>query len=258
MKKILFIAAAALISASAFAQTVSSANVVGYSKGTTPAAGGFDIVALNVFGTNDTVDLQAAVANIDDLNAATSLANADKLYVWDNGYTQYGLFAGTSNYWMISTSAGWLKAASAAPTSATIDRGAGTWFATGTGGSSTNLIVSGDVPNDGTYSVDVSTFSLIAYPFSASINLTDLAITNATASTSLASADKVYVWNGGYTQYGLFAGTSNYWMISTSAGWLKAASAAPSSADIDLGKGIWYNSVDGAKTIGFTQNYNID
>ena len=130
MKKILFIAAAALISASAFAQTVSSANVVGYSKGTTPVAGAVDIVALNVFGTNATVDLQGAIGNMDELNASTALASADQIFVWNGGsYAQYGLFAGTSNYWMSSGASGWVKAATAAPTTGVeIDLGKGVWY----------------------------------------------------------------------------------------------------------------------------------
>jgi len=277
MKKTLIIAAAALVSASAFSQTVSSANVVGYIQSTTPAAGSYDIVSLGILGTNDTVDIQQAVANQGVLNsggsilgnAAGALAAVDKLLVWTgSGYNTYGLYAGASNFWMISTSLGWSKSASALPSSATITRGQGVWFQTGTGGISTNLMTAGEVPNDGTYDVNLNAgFSLIAYPYSATINLTNLVVNNATASGSIlgnaagaiALADKIYVWSGsGYNTYGLYAGASNFWMVSTSLGWSKSASAAPSAANIDLGKGIWYESVDGAKTIGFTQNYTID
>jgi hypothetical protein len=278
MKKAIIIAAAALASASAFSQ-VSSANVVGYIKDNTPASGAYDIVSLGILGDSDTVDLQQAVANMADLhasgsilgNAAGAIALADKLHVWNgSGYTTYGLYAGTSsNFWMSSASIGWSKAGSAAPSSATITRGSGVWFQTATGASSTNLLAAGEVPNDGTYEIALpGEYSLIAYPYASTINLQQLVVSNATASGSIlgnaagaiALADKIHVWSGsGYTTYGLYAGTSsNFWMSSASIGWSKAGSAAPSSANIDLGKGIWYQSVDGAKTIGFTQNYNLD
>jgi len=262
MKKTLIIAAAALVSASAFSQTVSSANVVGYIKQTTPAAGAYTIASLGILGTNDTVDIQQAVANKNDLNASTVLANADKVIVWTgSGYNTYGLFNATTNkFWMLSTANGWVKAAQALPSSATITRGNGVWFATGTGGVSTNLMTAGEVPNDGTYNVTLSSsYGLIAYPYAATINLTNLVVANAAASTALASADKVIVWTGsGYTTYGLFNATTNtFWMVSTANGWVKAAQALPTSADLNLGKGMWYESPAGAKTIGFTQNYTI-
>jgi hypothetical protein len=120
----------------------------------------------------------------------------------------------------------------------------------------------GEVPNDGTYDVGLlEGFTLVAYPYSSAINLQDLSVSNSTASTSLDAADQIFVWNGlGYDQYGFFAGMgSDYWLISTDAGWFKAANAGPASdADLDLGKGVWYKSADGAKTIGFTQNYTLD
>ena len=39
---------------------------------------------------------------------------------------------------------------------------------------------------------------------------------------------------------------------------IKAGAASASDKDIDLGKGVWYESPAGPKTIGFTQSYNLD
>jgi len=42
-------------------------------------------------------------------------------------------------------------------------------------------------------------------------------------------------------------------------GWNKSAKApSPEYMNLNLGKGFWYESTGGAKTIGFTQNYSID
>lgn len=256
MKK-LIMTAAVVACASIVSAQVPSDNVVGYVKETTPAAGGFNIVNVNVFGT---ADIQDVIANVADLNASTIKANADKIYVWSGtGYSSYGLYAGTSDYWMDTLSIGWNKAAKAAPSAVTLNRGNSVWYETGAGGVSAPLYTLGEVPNDGTFDIAVANFSLIAYPYAATINLTDLVVSNATASATKAVADKIYIWSGtGYSSYGLYAGTSDYWMDTLSIGWNKAAKAAPSDVDVDLGKGIWYESPAGAKTIGFTQNYNVN
>lgn len=263
MKKIIAATAVLGFAAAVTAQTVTSANVVGYSKEATPAPGAFTIVSLNVLGEADTVDIQDAVANTDALNASQSLANADKIYVWTgSGYNTYGLFDNTTEtFWMDSLASGWNKASKAAPSAQDIVRGSSVWFETGAGGSAADVMTAGEVPNDGVYDVTLAgSFDLVAYPYAASINIMDLVVSNGAASAVLADADKIYVWTGsGYNSYGLYdTGAETYWMDTLSSGWNKASKAQPSDADLDLGKGVWYEAPAGAKTIGFTQNYTLD
>lgn len=279
MKKLLIVSVALGCVAAVVAQTATSANVVGYVKEATPAATGFEIVSVNVLGEGDTVDIQDVFANLDDLNAGGSvlgdipgaLAVVDKVYVWNGGgYNTYGLYdAGASKYWMSSASSGWSKSAAAAPAVATLNRGDSVWFQTATGGAASDVMTVGEVPDDGTYQVNAfAGFTLVAYPYASSINLQDLVISNATSGGSvlgdipaaLAAVDKIYVWTGGgYNTYGLYdSGSGEFWMSSASSGWSKSAAAAPADADIELGKGVWFESVDGAKSIFFTQNYTLD
>jgi len=251
------------VTASVVADSVTSANVVGYVKTAAPAADGFEIISIASFGTNDTVNLQDAIMNLEDLNASTTEANADKIIVWDNSvYTTYGLFddGGTNSFWMETGTAGWFFPSSAAPASVTISRQDAVWFQTGTGGAANSIVTSGSVRNDQQCDVPVGGFSLLAYPFTSSINLTNLVVSNATASVTEADADKITVWSGAvYTMYGLFddGGTNSFWMETGTAGWFFPSSAAPTPADLPLGKGFWYQSADGAKTIGFKQIYTL-
>jgi len=265
MKKFLTtIAVTALISGVSFADSnvVSSANVVGYVQTETPAAGSFNIVSLVQFSNgSNTVHIQDAIGNMDVLNASAAWNNADKLITWNGGYLKYGLYQPASGdaYWMAS-GAGWSIPALASAADVELKRGEGVWYLTGTGGSSTNITVSGDVFLDDTFNVDlVGTLTLLSYPYSSDINLTNMVVSNATASATWVDADKVIVWNGGYVKYGLYQPASGdaYWMAS-GAGWSIPALASPADVSVGLGQGFWYQAPAGAKTISFIKIYTID
>ena len=246
------------------ADSVTTGNVLGYVKTAAPAADGFEIMSIASFGTNDTVNIQDAIMNLEDLNASTVKANADKILLWDGVvYKKYGLYddGGTNSFWMWTGSFGWDIASQAAPANVTVSRQDAVWFKTGTGGTANSIVTSGSVRDDNQFDVVVGDgFSLLAYPFTSSINLTNLVVSNATASATKADADKIIVWNGStYKKYGLYdeGGTNAFWMWTGSFGWDIPTSAAPSSADLPLGKGFWYESADGAKTLGFEQIYTL-
>lgn len=241
-----------------------SANTVGYVKEPIGAGGSFKIISLNPLRTGD-IDIQGVFANLDVLNAGgnRAYADADKMYVWTgSGYDTYGLYdAGGSNYWMSSLSAGWRRASKARPASRLIRRGQSAWYETGVGGSAAELLAIGDVPDDGSATIDVNRFGLISYPYSSTINLQNLIVSNATASATLSDADKIYVWTGsGYELFGLYDfGYTNFWANSLLSGWPKGfVKPSPSDREIELGTGVWYESVDGGKSIGFTQNYLLE
>ena len=96
MKKTLLIAAAALISASAFAETVSSANVVGYSK--VELAPGFTMISTPFADGTNAISIQSVIST-DGLTAASSAGSADQILFWDNvglKYDSYFLHDGTN------------------------------------------------------------------------------------------------------------------------------------------------------------------
>jgi hypothetical protein len=263
MKKSLAILAfAATAFVTSYAQTtVSSANIVGYVQTQTPAEGAYNIISLVQFSDGtDSVNIQDAIANLDALNSSATWDAADKIYIWNGAnYAKYGLFqpATGSPYW----SAYGLAWAGGSPAVADVQlyRGAAVWYATGTGGVATNVTISGDVYLDDTYEVAVPEgLSILAYPYSSSINLTNLVISNATAAATWNNADKIYIFNGSnYSKYGLFQPASGdpYW----SAYGLAWAGGSPAVANVELnlGQGFWYES-DTAKTIGFGKIYSIE
>lgn len=284
MKKTLLTAAlSGLVAGAAFADPptniVSSANVVGYVQVETPAAGTFDLLALTQFSdgtTNNSVDIQSIINNLDALNSAglgSETVGADRLYIYTgSGYTQYALFedGATGPYWATPSEPGWtlgLEAFGVASADATLPRGTACWLATAAGGATTNAISSGDVFTDDTFDVTLSAgFSLLTYPYSSSVNLTNLVITGATAAglgSETVGADRLYVYTGsGYTQYVLFqdGATGPYWATPSEPGWtlgLEAFGVAPANAVIDMGAGFWYSTASG-KTITFHKIYTLN
>ncbi len=267
------------VSFAAHAQTVGSANVMGYTKLTTPTAGSFDLLALTQFSdgtTNNTLSIQDVISNLSDLNSdglGSGATGADKLYVYNgSGYDQYALFQPVAGapYWASISEGGWtsgLEFLGVNASSATIDRGTACWLETGIGGSATNALSSGNVYLDATLDITVgSGFSLLAYPYSSSVNLTNMTITGAVGDglgSGAANADKLYAYNGsGYDQYALFqpAAGDPYWASISEGGWtsgLEFLGVNPANVTVELGAGFWFETATG-KTIGFEKIYNIN
>jgi len=240
------------------AQTTSD-NVVGYSKVSTPAPGGFSIVNIAAFSSSDSVALQDAVQNESELNASAVWDNADKIIVWNgSGYSTYGLYdSGSDTFWM-AAGIGWSVPMFASAANVNISRGSAVWIQTAASGSSSEAIVAGEVYADSSYGVSVVTgFSMVAFPFTSAVNLNALTVDGATASAVWENADKIIVWNGsGYSTYGYYAGGSgNFWMAA-GIGWSVPMFASPADASLSLGSGFWYES-DSDKTITFTSNYSL-
>jgi hypothetical protein len=179
MKKVLLIAAAALISASAIAQ-VTSANIVGYSKKAV-TDGSFSILAP-----------QFVVENTNGIalkNAFTGLADETLVYAWDGGYTTYyyfdGLWYDVDDFY-------------SAADDDIIPAGASVWLKST---ADTNVLMSGEVPQvDSVTNVIGSGFSLVANPYPVDLVLSNIPQDNLPAETL------VYAWDGGYTTYYYFDG----------------------------------------------------
>jgi len=263
MKKFLMTALLTGLIATAYADSnvVSSANIVGYVQTETPAAGAFNIVSLVQFSDgSNTVHIQDAIGNMSNLNASATWDNADKIYAWNGlGYNRYGLFqpASSDPYWSVYGTE-WIFG-TCVSAEAQLTRGEAIWYATGIGGTSTNATVSGDVYLDDTFDVTVPEgFSILSYPYSSSVNMTNLVISNATASATWEDADKTYVFNGSnYDKYGLFQPVSGdpYWSVYGTE-WI-FGTCLPSDKELNLGQGFWYESGN-TKTIGFSKIYSVE
>ena len=256
-----------LIGGAASAQTnvVSSANIVGYVQTASPASNKLDIVSLVQFSAgSNSVNIQKAIANVSNLHSAAIITNADRLITWNGAvYTTYGLYKNGTNgpFWMVNGS-GWTVPALAKPASNSFARGQAAWFQAANGASSTNVIFSGDVFQDQSYSMNLSgTLTLISYPYSADINLKDLVVSNATYASAITNADRIITWNGSvYTTYGFYKSGTNgpFWMVNGS-GWTVPALAKPTTnVTVNLSKGFWYQTTNGVKPVGFSQIYQIN
>lgn len=214
MKKFLTVTAmiSALVVSIASAQTtVSSANVVGYNQITLPS-NQFTLVSTSFIVTSNTIsDL------FGDLPSGTTI------YIWDVSQQKYI----TSS----KSRAGWDSAATN-----TIQRGSGV-FITLPAGYSTNVYMSGDVPNDSASGVHVASgYSLLSYPYPA-----DVAFTNTALAKNAVSGDVISFWNNGWVNYG-----------KSRAGW----EASVSNINLKIGQAFFYSSSTNA-TRNETQPYTI-
>ena len=142
MKKLVMTVAVLTCASIVTAQTVTSANVVGYNKLASPAAGTFDLMALAQFSdSSSSVDIQSLIDNLDSLNSAglgSNMAGADKLYVWTGaGYATYAMFqdGASGPYWASDSEGGWtpgLEFLGVNSANVVIDLGGGFWYESGT------------------------------------------------------------------------------------------------------------------------------
>ena len=271
MKKKLIVTAvlASMIGGAAFAQStnvVSSVNIVGYVQTATPASNKLDIVSLAQFSTgSNSVNIQGLFSNISELRGGRVLTNVDRLITWNGStYTTYGLYQSNAvgPFWMASGTAWTTPALPKTPASVQLARGMSAWFQSARVSTLTNVVESGNVFLDQSYSVKLNgNLMLLSYPYSADININQLIVTNAAAGRVLTNVDRIVTWNGStYTTYGLYQSNAvgPFWMASGTAWTTPALPKTPSSATINLGKGFWYQvpgTTNGTKTIGFSCSY---
>jgi len=214
MKKTLTIAGAVLISASAFAQTVSSANIVGYSKKDMTIGG--TIIATPQFPAADTNGVTLA-------DAFSGLESGDKAYAW-NGlnytiYTYYGSY-------------GWYDGSNVSSDDVLITQGTAVWLQAV---ASTNVIMSGDVPSASSVTNTLAAgLNLIGNAYPVALKLDDI------SGSGIASGDKVYAWDGSsyaiYTYYGSY-------------GWYDGSNNPSGTVEIGVGDGFWLKSALGGEMV---------
>ena len=213
MKKIIMTSALVACAAVVAAQTVTSANVVGYSKQTAPGNGAFKIIS-NQFIADDEVG-----ATLDEA-FGDSLPENTELYAWDGGaYKIYAYFG-----W----NGGWTDATSFAPAGTNvIERGNSLWVKN-VDLVDAEVLVSGNVPvSSSTTNVLHDGFSLVSNPYPSAVRLDDLNI-------SPEENDEIYLYDGTYTIYAYFG-----W----NGGWTDATSFAPAgTVEIPVGVGFWYKT----------------
>jgi len=220
MKKIVMTATLVACAAVVTAQTVTSANIVGYSKATV-SAGGLQLLSPQFSGTDGGVMLDDAFSGLN--------AN-DQVLTWNGGgYTTYTYYGATY---------GWLDGSFQPAGSTVITAGNGLWVKSA--GASIDAITSGEVPD--TASIDVSVIvglNMIANPYPVALALADIP-------AGITANDIVYIWNGGgyaaYTYYG-----ATY-------GWLDGSFQPAGAVEIGVGQAFWL-SAQTAATLTFNKAF---
>jgi len=251
--------------------------VVGFVKIPIAGPGGLSLISLTqLSGNAESVNIQDAIQNLEELNARSASTsawdNTDKLTIWTgSGYTRYGLFqpASGDRYWATEDAALW-RGRGGVPPMADVEvmRGYALWYETGaTGTEGKTVVISGEVATDTVFDVEVrGSLEILSYPFASAINLQNLHVAGAqgqpVGSSAWNNADKLVVWTGsGYIRYGLFHPISGnpYWAAEDAALW-RGRGGVPAAADvqIDLGKGFWFESPAGAKILTLSRNYTVE
>jgi len=247
MKKTLMTVAVATCAAVVTAQAVTSANIVGYYKVAKPAG------ALQLAGMNLQQGDLNEVLDDSDFVGSYYASSADSLLMWDDGiqnYVGYALYDDTAYYTPGSRewrpTADFYSAAPAIP----VAQGAAIWFQSVASSSATDGMFTGEavIASNATHNI-VANLNMIAFPFSATVDLNDTDLKNlGTGGYYASSSDSILIWDTGinnYVGYALYDDTAYY--TPGTVEWRPTANfyVPAGDIDIDLGKGFWYNAVSG-------------
>jgi hypothetical protein len=228
MKKCLITATIlASLAGCAFAETtVSSANIVGYVQISVPSnsyyLGAFNFEAgetnyfNDVFGTNQLV-------------SSSRRSNCETVYLWDmvnqqyNQYAQYNGQTYSTDDWQ------------GTPVNPEITGG---FFIKSASDTNHVITLSGDVVTDSVLPITIvggDAYTMICYPFSCDIAISNLNIEGATSSSRRNNADLIYTWETDhYEQYGLYT-DGNWYNVDE---WAEN----PTTNTINLSQGFWYKA----------------
>jgi hypothetical protein len=218
MKKMMIISALMACAAVVTAETVTSANIVGYSKADL-SEGGLQILSTPFSGSEGGVALE---------NSFSGLEYGAKLTVWNGSayvsYTYYGDY-------------GWYDSANQPADSVVLNSGTAAWVKDAGAGST--ALTSGEVPSTNVVDVAiVAGLNLIANPYPVAFQLQDVP-------AGISYGDKITLWTGSsyasYTYYGDY-------------GWYDSANQAAPAVEIGVGKGFWLNAKV-AGTLSFDKAY---
>lgn len=242
MKKSILIALAAFTAGSIFAQesnTVSSANIVGYVKSV--QQDGLQIIT-SPFG-GGTLNEIAPTNGL----GGTTLSTADNVYLYvpGEGYKNYFLAGDVGNP---EYNYKWFDNETGTLATNVIPAGQSFWYRSRVG-TTNEVVFSGNVVLDNSITNQiVEGLQLISSPYSASLDLNSLGLTNGLGGTTLSSADNIhlYVPGEGYKNYFLAGDVGN---PEYNYKWFDNETGTLATNKISMETGFWYRC---RKTGGFT------
>ena len=250
-KKRVLTAFAALAAAAAFADGVSSANIVGYTTVEVPNQ--YTVLAVNFNGIGgEAMSLNDAVPYVAGMTKGNSATTADTIQIQtaDGGYTTYYLSNGKNakGGTVEGLEGKWAKGAAITPTTDSIPAGTAFWYIrNSTDAGTLNLTIAGEanaLPSSAE-AVDL-TYKLIANPYPADIPLNGGIpyVEGMTKGNSATVADTIQIQTevGGYDTYYLSNGKNakGGTVEGLEGKWAKGAAITPTTDAIPVGKGAWY------------------
>ncbi len=224
--------------------------VVGYQ--TIDINPGFNMIAFNfqpLDGTEN-VSIQDFVSNKDALVAGTSAASSDQIQVWDGSKFSVYFYRAykAKNPNMFTDGPAWVSTSAAStPTTATVPRGSGVWFARPDSASAGSITVSGAINAASKTHNIAAGFNMISSAFPVAMPLNngpiDWATCGAVAGTSAASSDQIQLWDGSKFSVYFYRAykAKNPNMFTDGPAWVNTSAAStPTTDTIPAGKGFWY------------------
>lgn len=256
MKKIVMTVAVAACAAVVTAQTVTSANIVGYTKVDKPGNAKLNIMGITFQSENNKLSELCPVGQF--AGALDSPANADQIIIYTpgSGYATYAKYD-ASSYPGYESYVGWQAFGDFGFSSPFVDpvvpAGSALWIKAVSGSADAEVIQSGEVVADEsvTNSIVVG-LQMIANPFSEAVKLDDLNLYEGAtgALDSPANADQIIVFDPASQSYTTFAfyDVRSYGYPQNS-GWkpFSAFGFADPVTDYELqpGEGFWYSAKAG-------------
>ncbi len=224
-------------SLAAQAQTVGSANVMGYSKSTIEAGGAFYMMTCN-FETAVTNTL-LSVFGTNTLTQDDNLLNCDRVFLYAPATQTYQAWAQWTDgvFYKANDLTEWGLGTAGNP-----ELLSGTGFFLSSGNVSNTILLSGDVVMVATQNVDIVTgYQILGVPLSGVVNLQDTGFfdSGAAADNNLLNCDRVHTYN---------AGTYQAYAIWTDGVWYKANDLTEwglgiaATNDLNLNEGFFYEA----------------
>lgn len=231
--KLALIALASIAGTTFAAETVSSANIVGYVK-TDIVGGQYNLIGIN-FG-DDSQTLADAIGT-DQLTANADFTLADQVFMFNTDTLSYEKYALKTDeqFYPCNTVMEWYTASATNPV---VPIGSAMWVVPAAATGTNELVLSGDVNIAATSTVSVTTgYQMMSYPFSCDITLGEMSTEGLTANADFTMADQVAIWNGSsYTKYGL-KNDGLWYPCNTVMEWYTSSPA--SDQKVAMGGGYW-------------------
>ena len=220
MTGVVLACAASIVSA----QTVTSANMVGYVKGTVLSAD-FEMLAPQ-FTAGDAGGITLG-------DAFSGMNHLDEVLVWKVGVGGYDLY----RYWGTPYNAWYERDDETEANDVLIPEGSSVW---GSSSAGATFLMSGEVPSVGSITNTlVVGFNMVAKPYPTSMRLGDIPL------VALTDQDEALVWGAGGGGYDLY----RYWGAPYFQWYERDDETEANDVIISVGQGFWLNSAVGGDLI---------